>query len=225
MVLSAVAAPERPILVSPGDEAQGETGSITIGRPGGRARREDDVRTHYYTVTSIDGYIADEHDSLEWLFQLADDPEGNARYAGFVDRVGALVTGSTTYEWLLREEIRDHPSRWPCTQPTWVFSSRDLPAIPGADLRFARGPVEGVHAAIAALLGDEKDLWLVGGGELVGMFLDAGLLDELHLGVAPVFLGGGAPLLPRRLVTPPLVLTGCRQGGPFALLDYRVQRG
>lgn len=181
------------------------------------------MRTHYYTATSIDGYIADEDDSLGWLFQLGSDPAVDDRYETFLAGVGALVMGSTTYEWLLREEIRDDPSRWPYAQPTWVFTTRKLPLVEGADLRFVSGPVEPVHAEIAALLPEGKDLWVVGGGGLVGMFLAAGLLDELHLGVAPVFLGGGAPLLARRLVMPPLVLEECTQGGPFALLRYRVQ--
>jgi dihydrofolate reductase len=181
------------------------------------------VRTHYYTATSIDGYIADEHHSLGWLFQFSQDPASERRYASFEAGIGAIVMGSTTYEWILREEIRDDPSRWPYTQPTWVFSSRELPAIPGADLRFVNGPVGPVHAAIAAVLPEGKDLWVVGGGELVGLYLDAGLLDELHLSVAPVFLGGGARLLPRRLVTPPLVLEECSQEGPFVQLRYRVQ--
>jgi dihydrofolate reductase len=183
------------------------------------------VQTHYYTATSIDGYIADEENSLGWLFQFSSDPASDSRYETFLAGVGALVMGSTTYEWLLREEIRDDPSRWPYAQPTWVFTSRELPGIPGADVRFVSGPVEPVHADIAALLPEGQDLWVVGGGELVGMFADAGLLDEVHLGVAPVFLGAGAPLLPRRLATPPLELVGCRQDGQFAQLDYRVQRG
>lgn len=184
------------------------------------------METHYYTATSIDGRIADEENSLGWLFQLSDDPgEADDTYASFLGGIGAIVMGSTTYEWLLREEIREDPSRWPYSQPTWVFSSRQLPEIPGADIRFVSGPVAPVHAEIAELLPPGKDLWLVGGGELVGMFLDAELLDLLHLGMAPVFLGGGAPLLPRRLVTPPLVLEECRQAGPFALLRYRVQHG
>jgi dihydrofolate reductase len=182
------------------------------------------VETHYYTATSIDGRIADEDDSLAWLFQFSDDPAADDRYEAFIARTGALVMGSSTYEWLLREEIRDDPGRWPYAQPTWVFSSRELPGVPGADLRFVSGPVEPVHAEIAALVPEGKDLWLVGGGELVGMFLDAGLLHALHLGVAPVLLGSGAPLLPRRLVTPPLELVGCTQNGPFAQLDYRVRR-
>lgn len=181
------------------------------------------METHYYTATSIDGYIADEDSSLGWLFQFSDDPASDNRYETFVAGVGAIVMGSTTYEWILREEIRDDPTRWPYAQPTWVFTSRELPGIPGADVRFVSGPVEPVHAEIAALLPEGQDLWVVGGGELVGLFLDAGLLDELHLGVAPVFLGGGAPLLPRRLVTPPLVLEQCSQAGAFVQLRYRVQ--
>src|SRR3954454_15961333 len=147
---------DHPILVSPTHPAQGETEAV--------------VKTHYYTATTIDGYIADEDNSLAWLFQLSDGPESDTRYASFIARVGALVMGSTTYEWLLREEIRDDPSRWPYTQPTWVFTTRELPRLPGADLRFVSGAVEPVYAEIAGLLPDDQDLWLVGGGELVGMF-------------------------------------------------------
>ncbi len=183
------------------------------------------METHYYTATSIDGFIADEQDSLDWLFQVAQDPASDDRYEAFVAGIGALVMGSTTYAWLRREEIRDDPSRWPYPQPTWVFTSRDLEPVPGADIRFVSGAVGPVHAEIAALLPEGQDLWLVGGGDLVGQFADDGLLDVIHLGVAPVVLGGGAPLLPRRLVTPPLLLEECRAGGPFALLRYRVQRG
>ena len=183
------------------------------------------MKTRYCIATSLDGFIADPENSLDWLMQFG-DVEGTG-YPAFIREVGALAMGSTTYEWLLRHEIRpdsDEPKPWPYAQPTWVFTSRDLPRVPGADLRFVSGAVEPVYSEIAGLLAEGLDLWLVGGGELVGMFLDAGLLDELHLGVAPVFLAGGAPLLPRRLVTPPLELVGCSQAGPFAQLDYRVVR-
>jgi riboflavin biosynthesis pyrimidine reductase len=65
-------------------------------------------------------------------------------------------------------------------------------------------------------------VWLVGGGELVGAFADQGLLDEIILGVAPVTLGGGAPVLPRRLPSSRLRLSGVEQVGPFAYLTYAV---
>ena len=59
----------------------------------------------------------------------------------------------------------------------------------------------------------------------MGQFHDAGLLDELILGVAPVFLGAGAPLLPRRITAPTLRLTDVtRYGGTFVTLRYAVEK-
>jgi dihydrofolate reductase len=70
-----------------------------------------------------------------------------------------------------------------------------------------------------------RNIWLVGGGDLVGQFHDHGLLDELILGVAPVFLGFGAPLLPRRITAPTLKLTDVtRYGETFVTLRYAVTR-
>jgi dihydrofolate reductase len=70
-----------------------------------------------------------------------------------------------------------------------------------------------------------KGIWLVGGGELVGQFHDHGLLDELIVTVASVTLGGGAPLLPRRISHPPLRLTSAKQlGDAFVQLRYEVPR-
>jgi dihydrofolate reductase len=68
-----------------------------------------------------------------------------------------------------------------------------------------------------------KNIWIVGGGELVGQFYDAGLLDELIVQVGSVTLGAGKPLLPRQIAFPPLRLTSARAIGPgFAELRYDV---
>jgi dihydrofolate reductase len=65
----------------------------------------------------------------------------------------------------------------------------------------------------------------VGGGDLVGQFHDAGLLDEVFVQVGSVTLGAGRPLLPRRIVSPPLRLLSVRQvGSGFAELHYEVPR-
>ena len=70
-----------------------------------------------------------------------------------------------------------------------------------------------------------RNVWIVGGGELAGQFLDAGLLDELIVQVMPVVLGGGLPLLPRRIVTPPLKLTSALPyKDTFAEMRYEVVR-
>jgi dihydrofolate reductase len=68
-----------------------------------------------------------------------------------------------------------------------------------------------------------KNIWLVGGGELVGQFHDHGLLDELIVTIASVTLGAGAPLLPRNITSPPLRLISVSQrGASFAELRYEV---
>jgi dihydrofolate reductase len=183
----------------------------------------DVPKTQYFTATSIDGFIADQDNSLDWLLEI--DEGGDSAFPEFFAGVGAFAMGATTYEWILRhEDLPAHPERW--TQPygdvpAWVFTHRDLPTIPGVPVHFVQGDVRPVHAAMTTAAAGQN-IWLVGGGELVGDFADAGLLDEVILGVAPVSLGAGAPLLPRRLTSSRLTLTATRQRGPFAYLTYAV---
>ena len=183
------------------------------------------TKTQYYTASSLDGFIADSSNSLDWLLQLGDP--GKSDYPEFIQEVGALAMGSTTYEWVLANHIRpdsDAPEPWPYTQPAWVFSTRKLPLVEGADIRFVSGDVRAVHRQMLEAAAG-KNVWLVGGGELVGQFHDHGLLDELFVQVASVTLGGGAPLLPRRIVKPPLrLLSATAWGADFVQLHYEVPR-
>ena len=181
------------------------------------------MKTQYYTSTSLDGFIATEDDSLDWLFPLGDI--NDTSFPKFFEGVGALAMGSTTYEWMLRHSDKvaeETGSAWPYTQPTWVFTSRELRAIPGADIRFANGDVRPVHAEMREAAGD-KNIWIVGGGDLAGQFYDAELLDEIYAQVASVTLGKGKPLFPRALTSRPLRLVSVRQvGSAFAELHYEV---
>lgn len=68
-----------------------------------------------------------------------------------------------------------------------------------------------------------RNVWLTGGGEFVGAFADHRLLDEIILGVAPVTLGAGAPLPPRRLPSSQLALQTVEQIGQFVYLTYAVR--
>jgi dihydrofolate reductase len=184
------------------------------------------MKTQYYTATSLDGFIATEDDSLDWLFPLGDVSETS--YPSFIADVGALAMGSATYEWMLRHALKvddQMATGWPYTQPTWVFSSRSLAKAPGADLTVVRGDVRPVHDAMRAAAG-AKNIWIVGGGDLAGQFFDAGLLDEIIVQVGSVTLGRGKPLFPRRVTSPPLRLVSTRQVGTgFAELRYEVPRG
>ena len=181
------------------------------------------TRTRYFTAMSLDGYLADAAGSLDWLLALPDEGQDGA-IGAFLANVGAIAMGATTYEWVLgHEPVLERPElwrEWYGDRPTWVFTHRELPRIPGADVRFVAGDVAPVHREMADAAG-ERDVWLVGGGELAGAFADAGLIDELVLSVAPVLLAGGAPLLPRRLEGR-LRLTDARVAGVFAELRYAV---
>jgi dihydrofolate reductase len=179
--------------------------------------------TQYYTATTLDGFIADPDNSLAWLFKQKHEPGGALAYEEFIAEVGALAMGSTTYEWILDHEFAGkEPSEWvwPYEIPGWVFSHRELPVVPGAPVEFVRGDVEPVHEAMVAAAGG-RNVWLVGGGDLVGQFADAGLLDEVLVTIAPVTLGAGAPLLPRRL---DLRLEELARNGDFACARLSVVR-
>jgi dihydrofolate reductase len=157
--------------------------------------------TQYYTATSLDGFIADADHSLEWLFKQRQDREGPLNYGDFIAKVGALAMGATTYEWILDHEFAGKDAsewKWPYDVPGWVFTHRQLPVVPDAPIEFASGDAAAVHEQMRAAA-EERNLWIVGGGDLVGQFADGGLLDEVIVYVAPVTLGAGAPLLPRSL--------------------------
>lgn len=182
------------------------------------------TKTQYYTATSADGFIADEANSLDWLFEV--DRSGPDRFTQFFAGVGAMCMGATTYQWVLdHDRLLEQPEKWRGyygDTPCWVFTHGQLPAIPGANLTFVSGDVAPVHAAMAQASND-ANIWLVGGGELVASFADQGLLDEIIMGVTPVFLGGGAPLLPRRLLSSRVRLTSVVQDGQIVELSYELR--
>lgn len=181
-------------------------------------------RVIYNTATTLNGFLADEEDSLSWLFAVPGADAAENEFAGFLAGVGALVMGSTTYEWVLQHEnLLEHPERWFSRDAVgFVLSSRSLPEVPGADIRLRRGEVSGIWAELVDAAGS-RDIWLVGGGDLVGQFADAGHLDEIRVSVAPVTLDSGRPLLPRRLESDRLELASVRKSGQFAELVYSVR--
>jgi dihydrofolate reductase len=185
------------------------------------------MKTQYYAASSLDGFIATADHNLDWLLQFGS--VDNTSYPSFIREVGAIVMGSSTFEWLIRHQDKvqettgvDEP--WPYEQPTWVFTTRTLAAVPGADIRFAQGDVSEVFTQMVEAAGD-KNIWIVGGGELAGQFHDHDLLDELIVQITPVTLGHGLPLLPRTITSHPFELLSASSMGPFVELRYNVRQG
>lgn len=154
-------------------------------------------KTIYYTALSLDGFLADQYHSLDWLLRQEMDEDGPFNYAEFIADIGAIVMGSSTYTWVVEQQAGTGEG-WVYQQPTWVMTSRNLEPMEGSDIRFASGDIRPVHAEASEAAGN-RSVWIVGGGDLAGQFADANLLDELIVSIAPVTLGEGAPLLPRRL--------------------------
>ena len=189
-------------------------------------------KTQYYCAATLDGYIADAQDGIGWLMGYEGSYEGEeaepspmgdgGAYERFYDGVGALVSGSVTYEFVL-----DHLGEsWPYAgKPYWVLSTRDLALPPGSeDVRITDSKVTDLHDEMMEAAG-EKNLWIIGGGNVASQYADAGLLDEVLLTVVPVVLGDGKPLFDRALPGGPLQLLGTTvfESG-MVELRYEVKR-
>ena len=173
-------------------------------------------KTQYFTASTLDGFIADADNSLDWLLTRSRDPDGPLNYDAFIADVGALAMGATSYEWIL-DNVGES---WPYDVPSWVFTHRELPPVADARITFVSGHVAHAHPEMVDAAGG-RNVWIVGGGDLVGQFDDAGLLDEVIVQFAPVTVGAGAPLLPRRVE---LRLEEAGRNGDFVSARYSVVR-
>ena len=164
-------------------------------------------KVQYYCAATLDGYIADSDDGIDWLTGYEGSYEGEGAepspmseggsYEAFYEGVGALVSGSATYEFVMNH--MGEGSAWPYAgRPYWVLSSRDLPTPEGEDVRVVEAGVKDLYDEMMAAAG-ERNLWLVGGGPVASQFADERLLDELILTVVPVVLSEGKPLFERPL--------------------------
>jgi dihydrofolate reductase len=124
-------------------------------------------------------------------------PDGPMSIRRFLAEVGAMAMGATTYQWIVEND------EWDYKVPCWVFTHRDFPTT-DADIRFTQADVSDVHAEMTQAA-DGKNVWLVGGGDLVGQFADRGLLEELWIQYArsplelarPCCRAGSSSRLPR----------------------------
>ncbi len=166
----------------------------------GAGRIRSVPRTVYFCAATLDGYIADPDDRIDWLTGFEpnfDGPGDGVKDAidSAVEGSGALVMGSSTYEFILGHD-------WPYgDRPTWVLTTRELPVAEGADIRFHDGPVADIQPEMRKAAG-ERDVWVVGGGPVASELAEAGLLDELWVTIVPIILGDGKPLFSKPIRNP-----------------------
>ncbi len=151
------------------------------------------MATIYYTASSLDGFIVDTDDSLDWLTSRDIDADGPFGYGAFSRSVGSLVMGAATYWWIVGHQ----PGDWMYSQPTWVLTHRPDIIVTGHPVQTFVGEVTDLHARLVDAA-DGADVWVVGGGAVAAQFAAAGLIDEMIVSYAPCTLGAGAPVLPLR---------------------------
>jgi dihydrofolate reductase len=169
-----------------------------------------------HIATSADGYIARSDGDLEWLTSRP-APEGFYGMNAFMKSIDTKVLGRRTYEVSLRMGAKfDSKNR------TIVFSRHSPPAAAPSGVEFVNEPIGPFVSRLREQPG--KNIWLMGGGEMIASFLDEQAIDELVISVAPVFIGEGIPLIARRHRHVPLDLLSVeRFDDSLVQLRYRVQ--
>jgi len=148
-----------------------------------------------YIATSADGYIARPDGDVEWLNRR---PRADYGMSKFYPTIDTILWGRKTYDWLLNYYKKRGKTKglFDTKVANYVFS-RKPPKRPAPGVTFVSESVEVFAQRLRASPG--KQIWMMGGGELIASFLDAGEIDEFDIHVIPVFIGEGIPLVaPRR---------------------------
>lgn len=171
------------------------------------------MATVYYTAASLDGFIVDTEDGLDWLITRDIDPRGPFNIDDFLGSVGALVMGAHTYEWIAANQ----PGPWPYRQPSWVLTHRPQIIVGDHPVQTFAGAAADLHPRLLEAAAG-KDVWVVGGGVVAGAFVADGLVDEMVVSYAPCSLGSGVRLLP---VRSEWVLADSAVNGEFLCVRWR----
>jgi len=141
-----------------------------------------------YIATSIDGYIADRNNKLDWLQMIPNPENSDLGFNEFLAGVDALLMGRNTYE-----SVASMGIEWPYPIPVFIYSStlKEIPEL----LKEKVSLISGEPAEVSAKLDKRgfKRIY-IDGGKTVRSFLEADLIDQMTITQVPVLLGGGIPL-------------------------------
>lgn len=167
-----------------------------------------------FIASSLDGYIATKEESLEWLFNV--EGEGDNGFSEFYDTVDTIIMGKRTYDWVMNQGLEEFPYK---NKDCYVFT-RFL-TDNTEDVKFVNGDLTNFVNKIKSQ--DGKNIWIVGGGELLHSFLKEKLLDELIITIAPTLLGDGIELFRKGDYQLNLSLKGMRKFNQFVEIHYDVK--
>ena len=175
-----------------------------------------------YIATSADGYIARPDGDVEWLNRRP----GTVDYGmkAFYPTIDTILWGRKTYDWVLAysKKTGAKGGMFDTKLANYVFSRKPPKrAVPGVE--FVSEPVKVLAQRLRTTPG--KHIWMMGGGELIASFLDAGEIDEFDIQVIPTLIGEGIPLIARCYRDVPLHLRSARKYPDGVVrLRYEVAR-
>jgi len=151
-----------------------------------------------HIATSADGYVARPDGNLDWLTDRP-APKGFYGLPEFTRTVDAKILGRKTFD--LSMEMG---ASFSASSVHYVFSRQPPPPSVPAGVRFVTQPIGAFAKEMRARTG--KNIWMMGGGEIIASFLDEGAIDEFIISVVPLFIGEGIPLIAPRHRNVPLRL-------------------
>jgi len=149
-----------------------------------------------FIATSLDGYIADKDDGLDWLHSIPNPENLDMGYAEFIDRIDALVMGRKTFD-----TVCNFDCDWPYSKPVFVLSN-SMKSIPEGYEEKAELISGSLPEVIDAIQQKGHEHLYIDGGVTIQNFLKEDLIDELIITVIPILLGGGSALfgeLPKQM--------------------------
>lgn len=146
------------------------------------------IKTVLYIAMSLDGYIAKPDGNLDWLTTVPNPSEGDYGYEDLISKVGTIVMGRRTYK-----EVIGFGVEWPYPeQETYVVTFNHQLKIESPNTYVLTGDI--ANFIDRKKQSADKDIWLVGGGQLVTHFINADLIDNMIITIIPKTIGEGIPL-------------------------------
>ncbi|MCG1024040.1 dihydrofolate reductase family protein [Sutcliffiella horikoshii] len=139
-----------------------------------------------YIATSLDGYIATKEESVHWLDET--ETEGDNGFAAFYETIDTVIMGKKTYDWIMNQELEEFPYKG---KSCYVYTN-STNAVDNEDVTFVQGEVSELIHQLQQQPG--KDIWIVGGGELLHHYIKENLVDGYIITIAPIILGSGISL-------------------------------